>query len=105
MELVRVTKRGGRIVMGNWILNDPTPVAQILKLSSAYTPPPPPSEVVGWLRRCYGPTMNAFAAAEQTGRVAALQQDLEGSFHTQHQSDIPQLTKIPATFLQVTVAV
>ena len=49
--------------------------------------------------------MNAFAAAEQTGRVAALQQDLEGSFHTQHQSDIPQLTKIPETFLQVTVAV
>ena len=54
-ELVRVTKRGGRIVMGNWIPNDATPVAQILKLSSAYTPPPP-SEVVGWLRRCYGPT-------------------------------------------------
>src|SRR5213082_3216022 len=40
-ELVRVTRPGGRIVMGNWIPNDPTLVAQILKISSAYTPPPP----------------------------------------------------------------
>ena len=40
-EMVRVTKPGGRIVMGNWIPNDPTLVAQILKISAAYTPPPP----------------------------------------------------------------
>ncbi|MDQ2772939.1 MAG: methyltransferase domain-containing protein, partial [Bacteroidota bacterium] len=40
-ELVRVTKPGGKIVMGNWIPGDPTLVAQILKISSAYTPPPP----------------------------------------------------------------
>src|SRR4051812_4389089 len=40
-QMVRVTKPGGRIVMGNWIPNDPTLVAQILKISSAYTPPPP----------------------------------------------------------------
>jgi ubiquinone/menaquinone biosynthesis C-methylase UbiE len=40
-EMVRVTRAGGRIVMGNWIPNDPTLVAQILKISSAYTPPPP----------------------------------------------------------------
>jgi SAM-dependent methyltransferase len=40
-EMVRVTKPGGRIVMGNWIPNDPTLVAQILRISSAYTPPPP----------------------------------------------------------------
>ena len=40
-ELVRVTKPGGRIVMGNWIPGDPTLVAQILKISSAYTPAPP----------------------------------------------------------------
>jgi SAM-dependent methyltransferase len=40
-ELVRVTKPGGRIVMGNWIPGDPTLVAQILKTCSAYTPPPP----------------------------------------------------------------
>jgi len=41
-EMVRVTKPGGRIVMGNWIPGDPTLVAQILKISSAYSPPPPP---------------------------------------------------------------
>ena len=40
-EMVRVTRPGGRIVMGNWIPGDPTLVAQILKISSAYTPPPP----------------------------------------------------------------
>lgn len=40
-EMVRITRHGGRIVMGNWIPNDPTLVAQILKISSAYTPPPP----------------------------------------------------------------
>lgn len=40
-EMVRVTRPGGRIIMGNWIPNDPTLVAQILKISSAYTPPPP----------------------------------------------------------------
>jgi ubiquinone/menaquinone biosynthesis C-methylase UbiE len=40
-EMVRVARRGGRIVMGNWIPNDPTLVAQILKICSAYTPPPP----------------------------------------------------------------
>jgi len=40
-EMVRVTKPGGRIIMGNWIPNDPTLVAQILKISSSYTPPPP----------------------------------------------------------------
>jgi SAM-dependent methyltransferase len=40
-EMVRVTKPGGRIVMGNWIPNDPTFIAQVLKISSAFTPPPP----------------------------------------------------------------
>jgi SAM-dependent methyltransferase len=40
-EMVRVTRPGGRIVMGNWIPNDPTLVAQILKISSAFSPPPP----------------------------------------------------------------
>jgi ubiquinone/menaquinone biosynthesis C-methylase UbiE len=40
-EKVRVTKRGGRIVMGNWIPNDPTFVSQLLKISSAFMPPPP----------------------------------------------------------------
>lgn len=40
-EMVRVTRPGGRIIMGNWIPGDPTLVAQILKISSAYTPPSP----------------------------------------------------------------
>lgn len=40
-EMVRVTRPGGRIVMGNWIPHDPTFVAQVLKVSSSYSPPPP----------------------------------------------------------------
>ncbi len=41
-EMVRVTRPGGRVVMGNWIPNDPTSfVSQLLKISSAFTPPPP----------------------------------------------------------------
>jgi ubiquinone/menaquinone biosynthesis C-methylase UbiE len=40
-EMVRVTKPGGRIMMGNWIPNDPTFVSQLLKISSSFTPPPP----------------------------------------------------------------
>ena len=40
-EMVRVTKPGGRVVMGNWIPGDPTFVSQLLKISSAFTPPPP----------------------------------------------------------------
>jgi len=40
-EMVRVTKPGGRIAMGNWIPGDPTFVSQVLRISSAFTPPPP----------------------------------------------------------------
>lgn len=40
-EMVRVTKRGGRIVMGNWIAGDPTFVSQLLKISASFLPPPP----------------------------------------------------------------
>ena len=41
-EMVRVTKPGGRVIMGNWIPNDPTSfVSDILRISSAFTPPPP----------------------------------------------------------------
>lgn len=40
-EMVRVTKPGGRIVMGNWIPNDPTFISQLLKISGMFTPPPP----------------------------------------------------------------
>ena len=40
-EMVRVTRPGGRVIMGNWVPNDPTLVSQILRISSAYSPPPP----------------------------------------------------------------
>jgi len=40
-EMVRVVRPGGQIVMGNWIPGDPTTPAQVFKISSAYTPPPP----------------------------------------------------------------
>src|SRR5213080_3941366 len=145
-EMVRVTRPGGRIVMGNWIPNDPTLVAQILKISSNYTPPPPegfvspmtwglesnvidrfgaagvpaenisfarntftfnfpgtPSAYVDEFRKYYGPTMNAFEAAEKNGRAAELQKELQELFHSQNKSH--DATSIPATFLRVTVAV
>src|SRR5260221_10714874 len=40
-QMVRVTKPGGRIVMGNWIPGDPTFVSQLLKISASFLPPPP----------------------------------------------------------------
>jgi ubiquinone/menaquinone biosynthesis C-methylase UbiE len=147
-EMVRVTRSGGRIVMGNWIPNDPTLVAQILKISAAYSPPPPegfispmtwgiennvierfagagipkekvsfvrdtytfnfpgkPSELVDAFRKFYGPTMNAFEAAENNGRAADLQKELETLFSSQNKSSAKNATSIPATFLRVTVAV
>jgi ubiquinone/menaquinone biosynthesis C-methylase UbiE len=140
-EMVRVTRPGGRIIMGNWIPNDPTLVAQILKISSAFTPPPPegfvspmtwgverfvaagvraekisfardtftfnctgtPAEFVGRFKNYYGPTMNAFEAADKSGRVADLQRQLEDLFKTQNKSSRKDMTSIPATFLRVTV--
>ena len=147
-EMVRVTRPGGRIVMGNWVPGDPTLVAQILKISSAYTPPLPdgfvspmtwgieshvierfggagvpqdqiafnrdtftfissraPAAVVDDFRKYYGPTMNAFDAAEKNGRAAELQKELEDLFASQNQSPINTATSIPATFLRVTVQV
>ena len=146
-EMVRVTRPGGRIVMGNWIPNDPTLVAQILKISAAYSPPPPegfispmtwgiennvierfgaadvpkenisfvrdtysfnfpgtPSELVGAFRKYYGPTMNAFEAAEKNDRGGDLQKELEVLFNSQNKSPRKEATSIPATFLRVTVA-
>jgi len=129
-EMVRVTRKGGRVVMGNWIPGDPTLVAQILKISSAYTPPPPegfvsagvpperisfvrdtftfdspkpPSDLVTAFRQFYGPTMNAFEAAEKYGRAADLQKELETLFNSQNRSPSKSATSIPATFLRVTV--
>jgi SAM-dependent methyltransferase len=147
-EMVRVTRPGGRIAMGNWIPNDPTLVAQILKISGAYSPPPPegfvspmtwgvetnvierfiaagvredkisfardtyrfvypapPSELLAAFRTYYGPTMNAFEAAEANGRTADLQNELAALFDSQNASPTDDATSIPATFLRVSVAV
>ncbi len=145
-EMVRVAKPGGRIVMGNWIPGDPTLVAQILRISSAYTPPPPegfispmtwgledhvierfgkagipkenisfsretftfnapysPAEFVDNFRKYYGPTMNAFVAAEKDGKSEELRQELETLFTNQNTSSCSERTSIPATYLKVTV--
>jgi ubiquinone/menaquinone biosynthesis C-methylase UbiE len=62
-EMVRVTRPGGRIVMGNWIPNDPTLVAQILKISSSYTPPPPEGFVSPMTWGIESQVIERFAAA------------------------------------------
>jgi ubiquinone/menaquinone biosynthesis C-methylase UbiE len=145
-EMVRVTKPGGRIVMGNWIPNDPTFVSQLLKISSSFMPPPPegfvspmtwgvdthiverfgqagvprdrisivkdtfhfispdksPAQVIESFRRFYGPTMNAFEAAEKNGKVEELHSQLLELAKTQNQSANGGAS-IPASFLRVTV--
>ena len=145
-EMVRVTKPGGRVVMGNWIPNDPTFVSQLLKISSAFTPPPPagfispitwgeaahvlerftqvgiptekitmaketyhflsahtnPEELVERFRRFYGPTMNAFEAAERVGQEAELHRQLVTLTKAQNKSANGGV-HIPANFLRVTV--
>ena len=145
-EMVRVTKPGGRIVMGNWIPNDPTFVAQVLKISSSFTPPPPegfispmtwgvedhvaerfakagvarekisfikdtfrfispdqnPTQVIEMFRQFYGPTMNAYEAAEKNGKVEALHNQLV-ELAKAHNTSTDGGTSIAATFLRVTV--
>ena len=147
-EMVRVTRPGGRIVMGNWIPNDPTSfVSQLLKISSSFTPPPPegfvspmtwgveshiverfgqagvpkdkvgmvkdtfyfvspdksPTQLIDSFRRFYGPTMNAFEAAEKNGKVEELHRQLVELANAQNNSTNGG-TSISATFLRVTVA-
>ena len=146
-EMVRVTKPGGRILMGNWIPNDPTFVAQVLKISSAFAPPPPqgfispmtwgvdthvierfaqagvpaekislakdtlhfrapgktPQEVIELFRRFYGPTMNAYDAADKNGKVEELHSQLVELAKSKN-TDTAGGTSIPATFLRVTVS-
>jgi hypothetical protein len=67
--------------------------------------PEPPSEFVDVFRKYYGPTINAFDAAEKNGRAADLQKELEALFSRQNKSPRKNATSIPATFLRVTVAV
>ncbi len=62
-EIIRVTRPGGRIIMGNWIPNDPTLVAQILKISSAYSPPPPEGFVSPMTWGVESDVIERFAAA------------------------------------------
>lgn len=143
-EMVRVTRPGGRIVMGNWIPGDPTLVAQILRIASAYSPPPPErfvspmtwgveeevanrfreagvapesvtfdrrefrfeydrptSEFLKLFREYYGPTMNAYAAADASGRAAELDAELEKLFASQNDGGADG-TSIGATYLLVT---
>jgi len=145
-EMVRVTKPGGRIVMGNWIPGDPTFVSQLLKISSAFTPPPPdgfispmtwgmdahvierfgrmgvakekismvkdtyffqspdqsPARFIQLFRNYYGPTMNAFEAAQKTGKSEELHKQLVELAMAQNKNTNGG-TLIPATFLRVTV--
>ncbi|HEY4275620.1 MAG TPA: class I SAM-dependent methyltransferase, partial [Rhizomicrobium sp.] len=146
-EMVRVTKPGGRVVMGNWIPGDPTLVAQILKIASNYVPPPPPGFVspMTWgmedhvierfgaagvpkeniaffrdmirfeyagspadylkqFRTFYGPTITAFEAAQNAGKEAEMQRDMENLFNRVNESKTGA-TSIPATFLRVTATV
>jgi len=148
-EMVRVTKPGGRLVMGNWVPNDPTSfVSQLLTISSSFMPPPPegfvspmtwgveahiierfnqagvpkekistekdtysfispdksPAHVIELFRRYYGPTMNAFEAAERSGKVEELHNQLL-DLATAHNKNTDGGTSIPATFLRVTVSV
>ncbi len=62
-----------------------------------------PTEFVTAFRKYYGPTMNAFEAAERNGRAGDLQKELEALFNSQNKSPRQDRTSIPATFLRVTV--
>ena len=66
--------------------------------------PSAPSDLVAAFRKYYGPTMNAFDAAEKDGRATDLQHELEALFNSQNKSPNKDATSIPATFLRVTVA-
>jgi hypothetical protein len=65
--------------------------------------PSPPSELVEAFRKYYGPTMNAFDAAEKNGRADDLQKELETLFESQNKSPNAATTTIPATYLRVAV--
>ncbi|WP_426442374.1 hypothetical protein [Bradyrhizobium genosp. P] len=70
----------------------------------SFNSPERPLDLVDAFRKYYGPTMNAFEAAEKNGRAADLQTELEALFNSQNKSQSKDATSIPATFLRVTVA-
>jgi SAM-dependent methyltransferase len=74
-EMVRVTRPGGRIVMGNWIPGDPTLVAQVLKISSAYSPPPPEGFVSPMTWGIEADVIERFAAAGVSGEKLSFSRD------------------------------
>ena len=74
-ELVRVTRPGGRIVMGNWIPNDPTLVAQILKISTSYSPPPPEGFVSPMTWGVEDNVIERFAAAGVAAEKISFERD------------------------------
>ena len=74
-EMVRVTKPGGRVVMGNWIPDDPTMASQILKISSAYTPPPPQGFVSPMLWGTENNVIERFGAAGIPGERISFLRD------------------------------
>jgi len=74
-EMVRVTRPGGRIVMGNWIPDDPTLVAQILRISSSYSPPPPEGFVSPMTWGVEENVIERFAAAEVPEEKISFERD------------------------------
>ena len=74
-ELVRVTRPGGRIIMGNWIPGDPTLVAQILKISASYSPPAPEGFVSPVTWGVENHVLERFAAAGVPGEKITLAKD------------------------------
>src|SRR5450755_1516207 len=74
-QMVRVSRSGGRIVMGNWIPNDPTLVAQILKISSAYSPPPPEGFISPMTWGVENSVIERFAAAGVAGESISFAKD------------------------------
>jgi hypothetical protein len=74
-EMVRVKRPGGRIVMGNWIPGDPTLVAQILRISSAYSPPPPEGFVSPMTWGVERDVIERFTAAGVPSASIAFQRD------------------------------
>jgi ubiquinone/menaquinone biosynthesis C-methylase UbiE len=74
-ELVRVTRPGGRIVMGNWIPGDLTLVAQILRISSSYSPPPPEGFVSPMTWGVEDNVIERFTAADVLKEQISFQKD------------------------------